>query len=411
MTDLTRVILIAQFFFIAATFFSAILQSYNHFFIPGIAAATYNFGIIIGIFSLSSSFGIYAPAYGSIMGGCFFILVQIPMIKKIGFKFIPSLQLQVSGVGEVIKLMWPRTLSNGVFQAGTFAIAALISFLSDPGRNYTIFDYAQTLAFAPVSLIGQTIAQAALPVLSREREKLEEFKTTFLTSFTQVLYLVLPLSVLLLILRIPVVRLVFGAGLFDWEATVLTGRTLAFLSLSVFAQALVALISRGFYALHDTKIPLVVGTLSTIFLVGLGTFFVLVGKLGVESIAIAYSLAAIANVIALFFLLDRKIGGFDKKALSFRLLKIFIATAFTAIALYVPIKLLDQLVFDTTRTINLLLLTGISSAIGLSIYLFLTWLLNVREAMIFVLLFKKVGNWREILGKSDEVIDGTRFNP
>lgn len=411
MTNLTRIILIAQFFFIAATFFSAILQSYNHFFIPGIAATTYNLGIIVGIGAFSSTLGIYAPAYGSILGGCFFILVQLPMIKKIGFRFLPALYLNVSGVREVIKLMWPRTISNGVFQAGTFAIAALISFLSDPGRNYTIFDYAQTLAFAPVSLIGQTIAQAALPVLSRERENLAAFKATFIASFTQVLYLVLPISVLLLVLRIPVVRLVFGAGLFDWEATVLTGRTLAFLSVSVFAQALVALVSRGFYALHDTKIPLIVGSITTLFMVGLGTMFVLVYNLGIESIAVAYSLASICNVFFLFLFLDRKVGGFDKKALFTRLLKIFVATLFTGIALYVPIKLLDQLVFDTTRTINLLLLTGISSAIGLSIYLFLTWLLNVREAMNFVLLFKKVGNWREILGKSEEVIDGTRFNP
>lgn len=411
MTSLTRIILIAQFFFIAATFFSALLQSYNHFFIPGIAAATYNLGIIIGILAFSSSFGIYAPAYGSIMGGCFFILVQIPMIRKIGFKFIPSLQLKVSGVMEVVKLMWPRTLSNAVFQAGTFAIAALISFLSDPGRNYTIFDYAQTLAFAPVSLIGQTIAQAALPVLSREREKLTEFKATFLTSFTQVLYLVLPISVLLLVLRIPVVRLVFGAGLFDWEATVLTGRTLAIFSFSIFAQALVALIARGFYALHDTKIPLLVGSTTTVLMVGLGVIFVLYYKMGVESIAVAYSIGAICNVFILFFLLDRKIGGFERLPLFIRFGKIFIATFCTGVALYIPIKLLDQLVFDTTRTINLLLLTGISSTIGFSIYLFLTWLLNVKEARIFILLFKRVGNWREILGKTDEVIDGTRLNP
>jgi hypothetical protein len=77
------------------------------------------------------------------------------------------------------------------------------------------------------------------------------------------------------------------------------------------------------------------------------------------------------------------------------------------VALYIPIKLLDQLVFDTTKTINLLLLTGISSIAGLSLYVFLTWVFNVKEATTFLLLFKRVGNWREILGSSDEVIDST----
>lgn len=411
MTNLTRIILVAQFLFIAATFFSALLQSYNHFFIPGIAAATYNLGIIIGITMFSSSFGIYAPAYGSILGAFFFILIQIPMVKKVGFKFIPSFEFRTSGVMDVVHLMWPRTLSNGVFQMGTFAIAALISFLSEPGRNYTIFDYAQTLAFAPVGLVGQTIAQAAFPVLAREREKLTEFKTTFITSFTQIFYLILPISMLLLVLRIPVVRLVFGTGQFDWQATVLTGRVLSLLSLSIFAQALIALVSRGFYALHNTKVPLVVGTITTILMVILGAVFVIFYKLGIEGIAMSYSFAVVCNLIILFLILDRKVGGFDKKALGIRILQIFVASACTGLALYIPIKLLDQLVFDTTRTANLLFLTGISSIIGLSIYLFLTWFLNVKEAVAFILLFKRLGNWRDILGKSEEVIDGTRFNP
>jgi hypothetical protein len=113
------------------------------------------------------------------------------------------------------------------------------------------------------------------------------------------------------------------------------------------------------------------------------------------------------QLIILAFLLNKKVGGFRKTLLFFPPIKIFVATFFMSIALYVPIKLLDQLVFDTTRTVNLIFLTGISSFIGLSIYLFLTWLFNVKEAGTFLLIFKKIGNWREILGKSDEVIDGT----
>jgi hypothetical protein len=91
--------------------------------------------------------------------------------------------------------------------------------------------------------------------------------------------------------------------------------------------------------------------------------------------------------------------------------KIFISSAFTAFALYIPIKLLDQLVFDTTKTINLLFLTGISSFAGLCLYLFLTWLFDVKEATMFIMLFKRVGDWRQILGKSDETIDGNKINP
>lgn len=411
MANLMRIILISQLLFIIGTFFSALLQSYSRFFIPGIAAALYNLGIIVGILTLAPVYGIFAPVYGSIFGALVFILIQTPTIIKIGFSFKPSLSFRVPGVLEIARLMWPRTISVAIFQIGTIITVALISFLQSSGRNYVIFDYAQTIAFAPIALFGQTIAQAAFPILSRERERLADFKITFITSFNQVLYLVLPISALFLVLRIPIVRLIYGSGQFDWQATVLTGKTLAIFSISIFAQALVYLVTRGFYALHDTKTPLIVGAATTLLMTSLGALFVLHYKLGIESIAASYSLASIVNLVVLMVLLNKKVGGFAKLNLFISLAKIFVATFFTGFALYIPIKLLDQLVFDTTRTINLLILTGISSLIGLSLYLFLTWLFNVKEATTFILLFRKLGNWREVLGKSEEVIDGTRVNP
>ena len=409
MSQLIRIIIFSELLFILGSFLSVISQSYNHFFIPGIASAFYNLGMIIGIVILSPYVGIYSAAYGSVLGALIFFIIQLPMAKKVGFIFKFSFNFRAEGISEVLRLMGPRTVSLGIFQIGTLATLALISFLSLPGRSYVIFDYAQTLAFAPVVLFGQTIAQAAFPVLSREKDRIEEFKLTFITSFNQMLYLVLPVSVLFLVLRIPIVRLVFGAGQFDWQATVLTGKTLAMFSIAIFAQALIYLVSRGFYALHDTKTPLVVGGITTLTMLILEAFFIFYYKLGIESIAVAYSVGGILNLIILMFFLDKKTGGFAKSSFLFPLIKIFLATAFTGMALYIPIKLLDQLVFDTTRTINLLMLTGISSFIGLTLYLFLTWLFNVKEAMTFILLFKKIGNWKEILVTSEEAIDGARI--
>ena len=411
MASLMRMVIFGQLLFILATFFSALLQSYNHFFIPGFAAALYNLGTIIGILTLSPFLHIYAPAVGMILGGVLFIGAQIPLVKSMGFVFKPSLSLKIPGVLQVLKLMWPRTISLAVFQLGSVITVTLVSFLASAGRNYVIFDYAQTLVFAPVVLFGQTIAQAAFPVLSREREKLDEFKSTFVSSFNQLLYLVLPFSVLFLVLRIPIVRIVFGVSQFDWEATVLTGKTLAYFSISIFAQALIYLISRGFYALHDTKNPLVIGVLTTLVTVGFGAFFILFLHTGVEGIALAYSISSILNLLILFFVLDRKVGGFKKLELAISIGKIFLASICTGFALYIPIKLLDKLVIDTTHTFNLLILTGISTLLGLSLYLFLTWFLNVQEASTFLLIFKKIGNWKEVLGERKEIIDTTRFNP
>lgn len=423
MANLMRIIIFGEMIFLVATFFSAVLQSHNHFLIPGIAAALYNLGIIIGIILLSPKIGIYAPAVGVILGALIYSLFQIPLIRKVGFSFRPNFSLETPGVKEVTRLMWPRTLTLLVFQTGTLITVSLISFLPSAGRSYVIFDYAQTLAFAPIVLFGQSIAQAAFPILSREKDRLDIFRSTFMTSFNQILYLILPVSVLFLVLRIPVVRLIFGAGQFDWQATVLTGRTLGFFSIAIFAQALVYLVSRAFYALQDTKTPLIIGVFSTIIMVILSIFFIsfwsanLQGiaaaysakfrliPVGVESIAFAYSLGGILNLSLLLVFLNRRIGIFNFSSFFLPQIKIFISAIFMGFALYIPIKLLDQLVFDTTRTINLILLTGISSLVGFSIYFFLTWFFNVKEASTFLLLFKRLSGWKEVVGKSEKIIE------
>lgn len=411
MANLLRIIIFGQLLIVIGTFFAAFLQSYNHFFIPGFALSLYNLGIIIGLITLSPYIGIYAGAVGTVLGAFLFILFQLPMVKKIGFTYRPSLSLNNSAVRTIANLMWPRTISNAVFQFGTILIVSLVSFLPATGRNYIIFDLAQTIAFAPVALIGQAIAQAAFPVLSRERNNLENFKLTFMNSFNQMLYLILPISVLILVLRIPIVRLVFGAPRLDWPATVLTGRTLAFFALSIFAQALIALVYRAFYALHDTKTPLITGAISTLFMLLLGYIFIVPMQMSVSSIAVAYSIAGITQLLLLLVLLHRKTGGFHLPLLLISWLKIGASSFFTAFALYIPIKLLDQLVFDTTHTVNLLILTGISSFAGLSLYLFLTWFFDVSEAKMYVLAVRKMGNWKEVVSKIEEVIGRDNKEP
>jgi putative peptidoglycan lipid II flippase len=130
---------------------------------------------------------------------------------------------------------------------------------------------------------------------------------------------------------------------------------------------------------------------------------------GIEGLALAYSIASITNLLILMYILRRRIGRFSIPDFVLPIIKIFVAAFFTAFALYIPIKLLDQLIFDTTRTVNLIMLTGISSAIGLSLYLFLTWFFNVKEAKTYVQIIGKLGNWRDILRRSDEVIEGPKI--
>ena len=266
---------------------------------------------------------------------------------------------------------------------------ALASILT--AGSVTLLTFSQQLFAVPIGLFGATIAQAALPVLSREyaKNEIESFKITLLTTMHQILFLTLPAAATLIVLRIPVVRLVFGADLFSWADTVLTGRTVACFAIGLAAQSVVLLLVRAFYATKNTKIPVVVSLISVTINIVLSALFVLIWHFEVWSVGLAYSISAILSAILLIYFLNKKIPGFNNTNLTIPIFKMLVASSASAFALYIPMKALDQLVFDTTHTVNLIFLTGIASLVGLGIYLVLVWLLDVKELDTFVQLIKK----------------------
>lgn len=402
------IIQLAQIFFILGTLFTAVLQSFQHFVIPGVAAAFYNFGIILGltIFSHFLGFGIYGATFGVVLGSMLFCLVQIPLLLSSGFRFIPAFSVK-DGVDRLFKLMVPRSITLIIAQIAATANVFFASFVS--ARSLVVFDLAQTLAMAPVLLIGQSIAQASFPSLSLKSNNRHEFVSILTSSFTQILYLTLPLSAILIILRIPLVRLFFGASRFDWDATVATGLTLAYFAISISANALISLLSRAFYAYHDSKTPLVVTLGTVIFNILVSYFFILENHLPIYSLAFSFTLSSIVGVIILTVLLDQKIG-LPKAHITTSFVKIGIATLVMGACLYVPIKLLDQLVFDTTRTLNLFFLTGIASTLGFISYIFLTWLLDIKEAYYVTAVLKRFKKPNQILKQVGEIFEGSKPN-
>jgi putative peptidoglycan lipid II flippase len=148
---------------------------------------------------------------------------------------------------------------------------------------------------------------------------------------------------------------------------------------------------RGFYALKDTKTPVLVSLASISLNILLSAVFVLVLGFGVWGVGLAYSISIIIGTIFLTFFLSKKIHGFDNSDLVTPAVKMLVAAGAAAFALYIPMKSLDQLVFDTTKTVNLIMLTGIASSFGLAIYVLLVWLMEVKELTTFIQLIKKIG--------------------
>lgn len=392
---------------LVGNFFTGILQSYNLFIIPALAPVIYNLGIIAGIVLLTPLFGLWAPVLGVGLGAFLFMLIQLPLLLRVGYRHWWLFSPKTAGVKEVGRLMAPRTLGLAVSQIDTTVDLVLATLLG--ARMVTIFNFAQHLQQLPVGLFGATIAQAALPSLSVAgvKEDREQFKSSVISALHQILFFVLPLSVLFVVLRIPIVRLVFGASRFDWQATVLTGMTLSAFSISLFAQAVAHLLARGFYALYDSKTPVAVGIISIAINTLFSILFIQSFNLPVWSLGLSTSIASFVNAGLLLFLLDRKVKGFSRNELLIPTIKMFIASVATGIALYLPLKLFDQLVFDTTRTFGLILLTGITGTIGLVTYLFLSWVMGISEVQSFLKLLSRVRRPKAvILEPAGEVVNG-----
>ena len=404
--ELTRIILCGQIILVLGSFFIGILQSFQRFIIPAFAPVLYNFGIILGIIFLSGPFGIKGAAMGVVLGAIFHALIQVPIILAVGFKFEFPSRFFNPGVKEIMKLMSVRTIGLAAEQINETVGLALASFASI--GSYTYLTFAQHLQVVPIGLFGANLAIAALPVLSLERArgKIDEFKVTLLTTMHQILFLALPSTAILIVIRIPVVRLIFGASQFNWEATVLTGATLAFLSIGLAAQSISLLLVRGFYALKDTKTPVAISLTVVLLNIVLSVYFILYLKLDVWSIGLANSISALLSGWFLFWRLHLKVDKFDLHQALVPFLKMLMATIIMGVALYIPIKLLDQVIFDTTRTVNLLVLTGLSSIFALTVYVIVVWFLKVRELNTYVELFKRIGNFQNRL-KSKEIISDT----
>lgn len=400
MIPLIRIMMLGQFFLIISSFVTGILQSVKHFLIPSLAPVLYNLGIILGIYLWADKYGIYGPAVGVVIGCFLHLVIQLPLLYKEGFpKFSLKIDFKNKGLREVGRLMFPRTLGLAVNQIDPTVDMILASAITG---GVSAFNLALNIQSVPVGLFGFAIGTAALPTLSQQlgRENLEKFKKIFLDAFHQIVYLTLPMSIVLIVLRVPIVRLFLGTGKFDWESTIVTAKTLGFFALSIVFQSLVHLLARAFYALHNTKIPVISSLFSVA--VNVGAAILLVNtSLSISGLALAASIANIVNAGLLLFFLDRKVEKFNRQELLIPFFKMAFVSLVTAIAIYLPVKILDQMFLDTRYTINLIVLVTLVCSFGGMVFLALSYLLDIKELKILINLLRKIRELPKSLTKAE----------
>ena len=431
--NLTRLMMISPVLLGISSLITAYLQVRKQFFVTSLAPLFYNLSMIVGSLLLVSVFGmgVEGIAISAVVGSLIHFLIQVPKFRtyydskfKVGIKTLSEAVKHRKTI-LALKLAIPRTI--GIFgEEINTLVNTLISFSLAAGA-LSAYKFALSLHFFPISIIGGSIAQIALPNLTEQSDNKKEFSKIFNQSIQTALFLILPIVATIVVLRLPLVRLAYGTGAFDWRATILTSWTLVLLSLSIIGQTVAQIILRAFYALKETWLPLIaiiIGILVNIVLAYFLTNFfshyydwrpileqmflqvtevngqefsnVLVSFLGdiarwstkrgdsdlaVGGLSLSLSITYIIQTTFLVLLLNKKRKVITWGETLFPSIKKFLNTALMCLGMYFVFKLFDfQL--DTSRTVSIVILTTITTGYGFLSYWLGSKVFGIKEIYI-----------------------------
>lgn len=404
---LTRIMLISPLLLGLSSILTSAIQAERKFIAYAAAAILYNIGIIIGIIFFVPLWGMSGLAFGVILGALLHFLSQFFTYGTLGFSIQPIKNLFSANVKEVLILSGPRVLAASSQQIAFMILLGIASTLSQ--GSIAVFQFANNLVFLPVGIFGLSYATALFPKLTEfalARDMENFFKNLFIGIRT-IAFWVVPCAFLFIVLRAHIVRVVLGAGIFDWSDTRLTAAVFAVLVPALIGSSLTLLFLRGFYALKSTWLPLGINIFSFFISIVGAFYFVWVLKsdtsfahityvlfrigdiLGGEilGISLGYTLGVIINAICLmallFWLVKKTLNGSPKdistkKELFIPLMFIFLASLVGAGAAYGILFLFGPL-FALTTFVSVLTQGMIAGTVGVLVYAAMLYFLKSED--------------------------------
>jgi len=313
--DLMRLMLLTPTIFGVSGVVMGILNARQHFLLPALAPIVYNLGIIAGALLLAPGLGVRGLALGVVAGALGHLLVQLPGLVRHGLRYTPVLGLRDAGVHEVGRLMLPRMLGLAAVQIN-FLVNTILASGLDAG-SLAALNYAWLLMLLPQGVFAQSVATAAFPTFSEQAacDRRPEMRSTLAATLRAVLYLTLPAAVGLLVLREPLVQIVFQRGAFTEASTHMVAWALALFVVGLPAHAVVEIVVRAFYAMHDTRTPVAIGIaamgLNVVLSLAFISVFKALGWMPHGGLALSNSLATTAEMAVLLVLLRRRLAGLE----------------------------------------------------------------------------------------------------
>ena len=320
--DLTRMMLISPVLFAVSGMSMGILNARRRFLTPALAPMLYNLSIIVA--ALVST-DVRVLGWGVVAGAALHLAVQLPDLRLAGMAYRLAADWRDAAVREVGKLMAPRVLGLAATQVSFYFVA--IFFASRLGEGaISAVSFAWLIVMTPLGIIGMAISTAVFPTLAEQAARADAaLAPTLGRALRLILFFSLPAGVGLALLAKPLVVVLLQRGAFDVASSGLTAQALVFYAPALFAHSGIEILSRGFYALGDTRTPVGIAVLAMLLNVALAAL--LVGPLEVRGLALALSLATAVEFSFLLAAIGRRIPGFADAALSGALLRMLLATA------------------------------------------------------------------------------------
>jgi putative peptidoglycan lipid II flippase len=338
--NLMRILLLSPVFLGLGIAAKGILEAQQQFTLPAIAPLVYNVAIIIGAQFFVKDYGIYAVGWAVIFGGLGHFLVQVPGLSTVGFKFKPTISRQVDGLKEVVKLLGPRVVGLAAFQVNFIAVTAFASVSSS--SHVSAINYSWQLLMLPHGVLALSISTVAFPALAALYSKGDQtsFRDLLDRTLRPLLFLTIPASVGLLLLREPIVQALYQRGNFDATSTALVTAPLAWFAIGLVGYGVTEILTRVFFATRDTMTPVVTGVLTIVLNVILCALFV--GSMSQSGLALSLSATTGAEAVILMLFLRHRIGHVVAPDFWSWLARVLAATACMGVVVFATVTKLEE---------------------------------------------------------------------
>ncbi len=393
LVHLTRIMFPAVCFTALAGLMGGALNSYQHFLGPALGPNFYNIAIIAGAFWLGRDYGITGMAIGVVAGAIGNFLIQVFFLKRVGGKHyrFGYIDLKNPGFHRMLVLMVPALIGLSATQANLWITNAMASAL--PEGSITALRFANRLIQLPIGIFAAGVAMAFFPLLSGlvAQQRIDDFKNTLSLSLRSIYFLMIPAGIGLIVLRYPIIKLLFEGQKFTPHDTAVTAYALLFYSLALFAHAAILMLPRAFYALQDTLTPVLVSITSVLLSIALNWIFLKFTTLGVGGFALSFSLMGLVNMTLLMEILRRKIGGIRGRRISVSFLK----TVMASLVMGAVILLTNPIVVSLSGHFNFQghLAAAVSVVTGMTLgggsFFAAAWMLKMEELATAVRFLKR----------------------